>query len=65
MKPAELVARVVVGVGRAVVRRLPPSLKKNLDDRFFYAVFQSTRVTNDAYGWTPPPAGSPPDPDGT
>ena len=60
MKAAELVARVALGVGRAMIRRLPDKLKKNLDDRFFYAIFQTTRVTNDAYGWTPPPAGSPP-----
>ena len=35
------------------IRHPIEKLKKKLWDRFFYAVFQSTRVTNDAYGWRP------------
>lgn len=60
MSRALLLARVGLGLGRALLRQLPEGLKKNLEDRFFYAVFQSTRVTNDAYGWrpsTPPGSG--------
>lgn len=53
----ERVAGVVLGVGRAAVRALPARARKALEDRFFYAVFQTTRVTNDAYGWRPPPPG--------
>ncbi len=56
LRTAELVLRL----GRAMVKRLPPGARKALDDRFFGAVFQATRVTNDAYGWpAPPPGGKP------
>ena len=37
------------GVGRVVIRALPNRLRKLLDDRLFYAIFQLTRVTNDHY----------------
>ena len=63
---AERFATVVVRVAKAVVNRLPNRWKKALDDRIFGAIFQVTRVTNDAYGWKPPPpdtdAPSPPTP---
>jgi hypothetical protein len=36
--------------GRAVSRLVPARLRQRLDDRFFYAVFQPTRVENDDYG---------------
>ncbi|MSQ00547.1 MAG: hypothetical protein EXR71_01480 [Myxococcales bacterium] len=52
-------AAAVVGTARAVVARLPARWKKTLDDRVFGAIFQVTRVTNDAYGWKAPPAGDP------
>lgn len=53
-------ARWVVGGGRLVVRLLPRRVQKALDDRLFGAIFQVTRVTNDAYGWRPAtPAGRP------
>lgn len=58
------VADGALRVGRAVVRRLPARVRRGLDDRLFYAIFQVTRVENDAYGWRPspkPPA--PPDPE--
>ena len=29
------------------------SLLRRIEDRIFYVVFQSTRVTNDHYGWKP------------
>ncbi len=51
------VAAAVVGAARIVVARLPARWKKTLDDRVFGAIFQVTRVTNDAYGWKAPPAG--------
>jgi hypothetical protein len=53
----ERVAGVVVGAGRLLVRLLPAGLKRTLDDRLFGAIFQVTRVTNDAYGWKAPPPG--------
>lgn len=69
-----MVADVAVRVGRRVWGTLPAGLKKGLEDRAFYVIFQKTRVENDAYGWRPPPdsgggglpesppaAGAPPD----
>lgn len=56
-------ADVLVKVARGVWRRVPGGVRKQVEDRVFYAIFQSTRVTNDAYGWRPaapeppPPAG--------
>ena len=44
------VARLVMGSGRMVSRVLPARLRQRLEDRFFYAVFQTTRVENDDYG---------------
>lgn len=56
-------ADAVLRVGRAVVRRVPPRLRRALDDRLFFAIFQVTRVENDAYGWRPerPAEEDPPD----
>ena len=48
-----MAGEVVVGGGRALFRALPRRVQKNLEDRFFGAVFNVTRVTNDAYGWRP------------
>ena len=31
------------------------SLLRRIENRVFYAIFQSTRVTNDNYGWKPSP----------
>ena len=44
--------------GRALVRALPRTLVRAIEDRVFYAIFQKTRVENDAYGWRPPPPGA-------
>lgn len=38
---------------RALGRLVPARLRRAVVDRFFYAVFHTTRVTNDAYGWRP------------
>ena len=46
-------AGMVVACGRGVARILPTRVRKALDDRIFYVVFNLTRVTNDAYGWRP------------
>ena len=35
--------------GRVGLRVVPERIRKNVDDRFFYAVFNLTRVTNDHY----------------
>ena len=56
--------RVAVGLGRIGARVLPASVRRHLDDRFFYSVFNVTRVTNDAYGWRPDDVGPQPRPDG-
>jgi hypothetical protein len=53
-KLPELVAEAVIATARAVARVTPPRVKKNLEDRLFYVIFQKTRVENDAYGWRPP-----------
>ncbi len=50
-------ADLVVAAGRRLSRVLPPGLRRRLDDRVFYAVFNLTRVTNDNYGWRPGPPG--------
>lgn len=55
MSASERAAGWVVGAARALARRLPPRIAKALDDRIFGVIFQMTRVTNDAYGWRPPP----------
>lgn len=51
------VAAGVARLGRLAARLLPAGVKKRVEDRIFYAVFQVTRVENDAYGWRPPPPG--------
>ena len=38
------------------LKRIPSAIKQKLEDRLFYAIFQTTRVTNDAYGWRPKPS---------
>lgn len=37
------------------VKLIPRRLRDFLEHRVFYAVFNTTRVTNDAYGWRPEP----------
>jgi hypothetical protein len=56
-------ADLFVRVGRRVWRHLPERARKTLEDRFFFAVFQATRVENDAYGWRPDDGEQPPTPD--
>ncbi len=63
MSLSHRVAGVVVGLGRRVAAHLPKGLKSAIDDRIFGAIFQVTRVTNDAYGWPAPPAGGPGEPE--
>jgi hypothetical protein len=57
-------AEAAVGAARLVGRGLPKGVKKQIEDRIFYFIFQKTRVENDAYGWRPPPPGGTP-PGGT
>lgn len=52
---ADLAARVLLGTARRVVVLLPPSVRQRLEDRFFYAIFQVSRVTNDHYPRRSPP----------
>ncbi len=47
------VAEVSVVVARRLARAVPAGVRKNLEDRLFYVIFQRTRVENDAYGWRP------------
>ena len=55
-----VVARGGLAVGRAAAglasRLVPRRVVRALDDRLFGAIFQTTRVTNDDYGWRPDPA---------
>jgi hypothetical protein len=46
-------AEAVVGAARAIGRRVPRSVRRSVEDRVFYVIFQRTRVENDAYGWRP------------
>ena len=48
-----LAARLAVRIVRTGGRLLPGPVRRLLEDRVFYAVFQTTRVTNDNYGWRP------------
>ena len=61
---AHTISRVAIRAARRVARALPESVRRRVDDRVFYAVFNLTRVTNDAYGWRPSdpdaPADAPP-----
>jgi len=41
---------LLVGLGRMLRPLVPKQLARAVDDRFFGAVFQVTRVTNDNYG---------------
>ena len=43
-------ARAMMGGGRALMRVLPHQVRQGLERRFFYALFQVTRVENDDYG---------------
>lgn len=49
---------LVIGVAERVWRRLPERARAGLEARFFGAVFQVTRVTNDNYGYRPDEPGS-------
>ena len=42
-------------IGGRLVKVLPSAIRESALNRLFYAVFQVTRVTNDAYGWKPEP----------
>ena len=55
------VGRAVVGSVRLAARLVPPRLRRAVEDRIFYGVFHTTRVTNDSYGWRPeePPGYTP------
>jgi hypothetical protein len=55
---AEAVSRGLLGAGKLAFKVLPRDMRKGAEDRFFSAVFQLTRVTNDAYGWRPPAPGA-------
>lgn len=48
---ADLLCDPMRWLGRLIPRRL----RACIEGRVFYAVFNSTRVTNDAYGWRPEP----------
>lgn len=46
---ADHLANALFLPARLVRRALPRSVRDHLEDRLFYAIFQVTRVTNDAY----------------
>jgi len=41
--------RSLRGAGRLALKLVPKKVRKQVDDRFFYAVFNLTRVTNDHF----------------
>ena len=43
------VGRALLGLGRLVQPLVPAPLRRAIEDRFFGAIFQVTRVTNDHY----------------
>jgi len=43
---------------RHLVGLVPARLRRAVADRLFYAIFHTTRVTNDAYGWRPEAPGT-------
>ena len=52
--------RSALAVGKAVIsglkaagRLLPSRLRRGIEDRIFYGIFNVTRVMNDHYGWRP------------
>lgn len=47
------VGEVVLRAGRAAWQVLPARARDRLEHRFFGAIFQVTRVTNDDYGFRP------------
>lgn len=49
---AQRLSRLVFLPARIAARLVPEPVLRRLDDRLFYAVFQMTRVTNDAYPGT-------------
>ena len=51
---AMALGQVVLGVGRTLRPFVPKRLATVIEDRFFGAVFQVTRVTNDNYGYGAP-----------
>ena len=46
-----VLGQVVIGLGRVVRPLIPERISAAIEDRFFGAVFQVTRVTNDNYGY--------------
>lgn len=46
---AHAVATGVFALGGVLKRLVPAPVRQAIDDRFFYAVFNLTRVTNDDY----------------
>jgi len=46
---AERLAHRLFRVGGTLKRMVPEQIRKNLDQRLFYAIFNLTRVTNDDY----------------
>lgn len=46
---AQRLANATFVLGRRLRELVPARIRKAVDDRFFYAVHQMTRVTNDDY----------------
>ena len=50
---AMMVGRALIGGLKAAGRLLPSRLRRRIEDRVFYGIFNATRVMNDNYGWRP------------
>lgn len=53
-RSAMTAGRAVIGGLRVVGRLLPERLRRGIEDRIFFGIFNVTRVMNDNYGWRPP-----------
>lgn len=49
-----MVGRAVIGGLKTAGRLLPERIRRGIEDRIFYGIFNVTRVMNDHYGWRPP-----------
>ena len=53
-RSAMMVGRAVISGLKAAGRLLPTRIRRRIEDRVFYGIFNVTRVMNDHYGWRPP-----------
>jgi len=52
-KKPSIIRRALIKAAQTASLVFPVGVRKKMAERFYYSIFQSTRVTNDAYGWRP------------